>query len=90
MLAGELYLLRRSVDSIDACRWGEFNNSFRNDAAPATNINPSKAVGKIEPFQKLAGKKPAPAAHPLVVVGARSPTVGIAVHVKEDYSLNEA
>jgi hypothetical protein len=26
----------------------------------------------------------------LVVVGARSPTVGIAVHVKEDYSLNEA
>ena len=70
MLAGELYLLRGSVDSIDACRLAEFNNSFCNNAASAANINPSKAVGKFEPFQKLAGKKPAPAAHPLVVVGA--------------------
>jgi len=90
MLAGELYLLRRSVDSIDARRLAEFNNSFRNNAAPATNINPSKAVGKIEPFQKLAGDELAPAAHPLVVVDARGPAIGIAVHVKKDYSLNEA
>src|ERR1700693_1924986 len=75
MLASERDLLGRKIDSNHA-RWRiVFSNCFSDDAAATADADPSKGRGEGKPVQKLVSQQATPAAHPLVVVRAGSPTI---------------